>query len=67
MAQCAAMSLTPGTQIGPHTIEGAIGAGGIGEVYRAGDQRLNRPEWRLAEPTNGGPPPEPAKLILSPE
>jgi serine/threonine protein kinase len=31
-----------GTQIGPYRIEGAIGKGGMGVVYRAHDSRLNR-------------------------
>jgi serine/threonine protein kinase/Tol biopolymer transport system component len=36
------MALTPGTRIGPYEITGAIGAGGMGEVYRAHDSRLHR-------------------------
>jgi len=36
------MSLTPGTRLGQHEISTAIGAGGMGEVYRARDTRLNR-------------------------
>ncbi|PYR55253.1 MAG: hypothetical protein DMF85_20055 [Acidobacteria bacterium] len=36
------MSLGPGTRIGPYQIESAIGAGGMGEVYRAVDTRLDR-------------------------
>jgi eukaryotic-like serine/threonine-protein kinase len=36
------MALTSGTRLGPHEILSAIGAGGMGEVYRARDSRLNR-------------------------
>ena len=36
------MALTPGTQIGPYEVTGALGAGGMGEVYRATDAKLNR-------------------------
>jgi serine/threonine protein kinase/dipeptidyl aminopeptidase/acylaminoacyl peptidase len=36
------MPLTPGTKLGPYEIESPIGAGGMGEVYRARDARLNR-------------------------
>src|SRR5213075_3014077 len=36
------MSLTPGTSLGPYEIVVAIGAGGMGEVYRARDTKLNR-------------------------
>src|SRR6476620_6150373 len=36
------MSLTSGTKLGPYEIQSAIGAGGMGEVYRARDTRLNR-------------------------
>ena len=36
------MSLLSGARIGPYEIVGAIGAGGMGEVYRARDTQLNR-------------------------
>ena len=39
----AAMAITPGTQIGPYKIEGPLGAGGMGEVFRAVDTKFNRP------------------------
>src|SRR6202047_5418526 len=36
------MSLTPGTKFGPYEIQSLLGAGGMGEVYRALDTRLQR-------------------------
>src|SRR5262245_13450210 len=36
------MSLSVGTKLGPYQIEAPIGAGGMGEVYRARDTKLNR-------------------------
>ena len=36
------MPLTPGTRLGQYEVIGSLGAGGMGEVYRARDTKLDR-------------------------
>ena len=43
------MSLAPGTRLGPYEITAPIDAGGMGEVWRAGEERLD-PEVAIKVP-----------------
>ena len=36
------MTLAAGTKLGPYEIQSPLGAGGMGEVYRARETRLDR-------------------------
>ena len=52
------MSLVAGTRLGPYEIQAAIGAGGMGEVYRARDTRLDRTVAIKVLPANLSADPE---------
>ena len=66
------MALTPGTRLGPYEIREPIGAGGMGEVYRARDTKLDRdvaikvlPEEFAADPERLARFEREAKLLAS--
>ena len=53
------MALTSGTKLGPYEIVSPLGAGGMGEVYRARDTRLDRTVAIKILPTHLSSNPEP--------
>ncbi len=67
------MALTAGTRLGPYEIRDQIGAGGMGEVYRGTDTRLDRtvaikvlPEHLADDPQRRERFEREAKLLASP-
>jgi hypothetical protein len=47
------MTLATGTKLGPYEIVGAVGAGGMGEVYQARDTRPGRSQLATPGAVNG--------------
>jgi Tfp pilus assembly protein PilF len=52
------LALSPGTRLGPYEILSALGAGGMGEVYRATDTRLDRMVAIKVQPAGGTSSPQ---------
>ncbi|MFN2385284.1 MAG: protein kinase, partial [Thermoanaerobaculia bacterium] len=50
------MAISPGSRLGPYEITGVLGKGGMGEVFRALDPRLNRSvAIKILPPASAGP------------
>src|SRR5579863_4371557 len=57
------MAIVSGTKLGPYEIQGPLGAGGMGEVYRAKDTRLDRTVAIKVLPPHLSADPESRKLM----
>jgi formylglycine-generating enzyme required for sulfatase activity/dienelactone hydrolase len=58
------MPLSPGTRLGPYAITAPLGAGGMGEVYRARDTRLGRDvAIKVLSPHGGDDSAQSARLL----
>src|SRR5262245_34267367 len=60
----AGRTLNQGDQLGPYKIDGVLGAGGMGEVFRATDTRLHRTVAIKVLPRDGVSDPERKKRFL---
>jgi len=57
------MALTTGSRVGPYEVTGSLGAGGMGEVYRARDTRLKREVALKILPQSFAADPESARAL----
>ena len=57
------MPIASGTKLGPYEIQSELGAGGMGEVYRARDTRLDRKSQSKFLPAHLSSSPEPKQRL----
>ena len=61
------MTIADGTRLGPYEIAARIGAGGMGEVWRASDTRIGREVAIKVLPPDWGPRPTCLLNFFNPE